>query len=318
MAVLRFFVSQARLGLGLLLSLVLVGACGSERSTQVRFAGDERLSINGLDQCDDFTTSPVDLDPERPVHVLVHGCYASSARLSHLARLFEAQGEQAVCFSYDDRGALEVGARRLSEVLGQLRSRMGSAPIKVLGHSQGGLVARRALTNRHSQAGLGPLQLVTVSSPFKGIEASNDCGKVGLHVVTLGITVAVCRAIAGRKWREIHPDATFIRQPGALAKGVGRHLKIVTDERGTCRTRGEDGDCEEDDFVFSLDEQYFDRIDAAPVVRNVEIRVGHAAVIGMDDRPPLQLLEVLRSHRVLRRLPPEQEESFRERATLLY
>jgi hypothetical protein len=302
--------------------LVAALGCASEPSVPVQFAGQGEAVIAGLDRCDDFTTAPVDLDPDRPVHVLVHGCYASSARLAELANVFETRGEQAVCFSYDDRGSLDAAAHKLATSLEALRARMGEdVATTVLGHSQGGLVSRRALTRLHSGRGndrVGPVRLVTISSPFRGIEASSDCGKMVLHVLTLGITVAVCRGIAGAKWRDIHPRSSFIRKPGAFARSVIGHLKINTDERGTCRVQGPGEQCKEDDFVFSLQEQYFQPVDQAHHVTNVEIDAGHAAVIGTDGQPPHRLVDVLLEQRVLSPLSPRREAAFRARLAELY
>ena len=90
-------------------------------------------------------------------------------------------------------------------------------------------IARRAFVGQ-GEGALGSrdgfrYQLVTVSSPFNGIEASSDCGSLLLHIVTLGISVGICQIIAGTMWTEIYPRSAFMRSPGTLVSGVERHIK---------------------------------------------------------------------------------------------
>lgn len=256
--------------------------------------------LPAVDGCDDFRERDLHIDPSRPLHVLVHGCHASSSQLRTLATVFRAQGKQALCFNYDDRDSLEDSADRLAETLAALRERVPGQRIAVVAHSQGGLVARRALIGgRDARVPEAPLELITISSPFAGIEASRTCGAIALHVISLGITAAVCHGIAGDKWTEISPNSDFVRRPGTLDRRVGRHLKIVTDERGICRRRDAAGRCVEDDFVFSLEEQAHPRVDADRRTQTILIREGHARVIGGRDAPPLELIDVLERHGVL-------------------
>jgi hypothetical protein len=253
----------------------------------------------------------VELDPHRPLAVLVHGCTSSGARFRTLAQVFEAHDQQTVCFNYNDRDFLNTSATQLAIALSALERRWEPQTITVLGHSQGGLIARRAL-----QADLPrPLvtqpgftyRLVTVSSPFDGIASSSDCSLVWLHVLTLSATVAACMAIAGNKWNEIPPGSRFMTNPAPLVGEVTSHLQIVTDERGSCREEDEHGECRTDDFVFSLDEQYSDVVTADPRVATEEIAVGHAAAVGENLVPPRLLIEVLQQHGVLAPTPPSRE-----------
>jgi hypothetical protein len=171
------------------------------------------------------------------------------------------------------------------------------------------LVARRALIGEHY--GDGPdrrfdVRLVTVSSPFHGIEASAHCSMVALHVLTLGVSAGLCAAIAGPKWREIPPRSEFMTRPGELAPGVGEYVKIVTDERGSCRREDESGECAEDDYVFSVPEQYNDAVDGDARVSDVRVRAGHVEIVGGEHLPPRKLIEVLQEEGVLATTPPER------------
>jgi pimeloyl-ACP methyl ester carboxylesterase len=275
--------------------------------------GDAGARIAGIDLCADETPGALELDPARPLVVLVHGCRSSGGRFRALAEVFASRGQQAVCFSYDDRDSIEASAGGLGAALEALQARLPPHRITVIAHSQGGLVARRALVADRE----APLRtregftyrLVTVSSPFGGIRASSDCGKTWLHAVTLGVTVAICQAIAGDKWTEIHPRAGLVARPGTLAPEVVEVLKVVTDERGTCRRARPDGSCAESDDVFSVEEQRNAKVEADPRLLGREVRAGHAEIVGDGTRVPTKLLDVLEERGVLVRAPPELREA---------
>lgn len=192
--------------------------------------------------------------------------------------------------------------------LDELRQRVPEHEITLLGHSQGGLVARIALAEL-DEVDTQPrdLRLVTVSSPFSGIRSARHCGLPWLHVLSLGITVAVCQGIAGANWVEIHPRSRYWTEPHDLDPGVHEHVQIVTDEADTCRRFEDDGTCAEDDLVFSVNEQENPAIEADPRVQTTRIEAGHAQVVGAGGVEPEALIEVLQSHEVLAPTPPERQ-----------
>ena len=240
---------------------------------------------------------------ERSVVVLVHGYHSSAGRFTALARVLETQGQQALCFSYDDHESLEESAGRLVAALEALKPHLATRHITVLGHSQGGLIARRALVGDRPGAlrdGDGfRYQLVTVSSPFHGIQSSADCGSIFLRVMSLGVTAGVCRMIAGAMWSEIYPRSSFIRHPGTLLASVERNVQIVTDERSTCRRRDATGRCLKSDFVFSLTEQYGPLADGDARGESAEVKAGHAEIVGESGNRPSKLLRVLQERQIL-------------------
>lgn len=275
-----------------------------------------------MTSCDPEAVGPVSLDPQTPLVLFVHGCNPSAGRFRSLAKVFEAHGQQTICFNYDDRDSLEISSARLIGALDALETKLSPSIISVLGHSQGGLVARRALIENRkdklSASQSAPIQLVTVSSPFKGILASEDCAKTALHVLTFGVTVAICKFIAGDKWTEIHPDSTFMRSPGSLLSDVGRHVKIVTDERNTCRVERPDGTCAADDYVFSVEEQYNKPVDADARVTNIEVKAGHVEIVGDEGTVPFKLIRVLQDANILAPTPQEQREKIASLLVRLY
>lgn len=291
-------------GFGLLLVLSLSAGCGV-RSGEVRIAGHSDAVVHGLGPCDG-SRGPLTIDPHKPVVVLVHGCHASAARFRSLAQVFELHGQQAACFEYDDRARIRRSAGALRSALEDLSAHLDGQDLVVLGHSQGGLVARAALAGEPIDTP-SPLRLVTVSSPFNGIRAARDCGSRFLHIATLGLTVGICRVVTGAKWNEIHPHARTVLHPEPLARNVSAHLRVVTDERNTCRTLAADRRaCLEDDFVFSIAEQDNRRMDADQRLQAAQVAAGHAEIVGNDALKPLKLIAILQEHEVMRPTPEDK------------
>lgn len=297
-------------------------AC-SKQSSLFQFGQNEELiEITNLSTCDDANET-IKIDPHQPLTVLVHGCnFPGAIEFRALAQVFEFHGQQTICFNYNDRKSMEDSSAELITALNKITEQMTSKEVTILGHSQGGLVSRRAfIKNRKDGLKVNPsinLQLLTISSPFAGIQQSSDCGKNYLHFATLGITVGVCWAITGEKWTEVHPGSDFIEHPGTLNKNVRHYLKIVTDERNTCYRRNDNGECIEDDFVFSLEEQYYPKIDNDRRIENIEVKAGHVEIVGDKDVAPRKLIAVLQANRILKQTLPKQQAAFEILLSRLY
>ena len=218
---------------------------------------DTTLNIKGLGPCHDNPDRSLPLNSHQPVTVLVHGCFGSAGRFRSLAEVLAFHGQQSACFSYDDRDSMMLSSRQLADAIEELGAKMASSKITVIGHSQGGLVARKALvaTRDDPIESNAHLELVTVSAPLSGIRAADNCASPFIRIVTLGIIDFVCWIISGDKWHEITYASDYIQKPGKLSTAVKRHLLIATDETESCRTHDESGKCVEDDFIFTLDEQ---------------------------------------------------------------
>lgn len=234
-------------------------------------------------------------DPERtvrvpagsPVALLTHGTRAQPDGFAPLARAMRAadewkpQSERRVvaCFRYGQGTRLTDAAAALRRLLSRL-DQHGTPRVLVLGHSLGGLVARRALvSNRRWPALRARVSLVTIATPFAGVAAAHACGDVLLRVMSLGVASLVCRREArGSRWRDIHSRARLITQPGVLGPWVVGHLNLVTLEHGQCRTRAPSGACQSSDAVFRPDEQVNAAI-ADPRMITRTFRAGHAGAI---------------------------------------
>ncbi|MEM6734258.1 MAG: alpha/beta hydrolase, partial [Myxococcota bacterium] len=88
-----------------------------------------------------------DFDSRRPPVVLIHGSNGSPKTLRTIAERLRAGGEQVLVAFYDDRGTgvPESGAQ-VAAALQALREHYptGSAPLRIVAHSMGGIVARAA------------------------------------------------------------------------------------------------------------------------------------------------------------------------------
>jgi pimeloyl-ACP methyl ester carboxylesterase len=283
-------------------------------------APDTTLAIAGLGPCTDNPDRRLHVAARQPVTVLVHGCFGSSGQFRALAQVLAFHGQQSACFTYDDRARLDDSAAGLRRALRQLAGPSAASKIDVIGHSQGALVARRALTDELPAPLPEPpaeLRLVTVSGPFSGIEAARTCGRRWLYPLSLGLLPLSCLAATGPKWADITFSSPFILEPGALSPRVSQHLKIDTDERGSCRPDA-DGRCIDSDDTFSLAEQRSPVPDADPRVVRVEVAAGHVEIVGDKRVAPTKLIKVLQQQGVLQPTAPQRQAAFDRLLARLY
>jgi len=251
---------------------------------------DLNLLIPGLGPCSDTPGQTLSLDSRQPVLVLVHGVRGRAGDFQGLAQALAGRGHQAVAFSYRDRDSLMVSSGRLARCLESLAAAMDGQRIIVIGHSLGGLIARKALVSDREDPlrSAARLTLVTIATPFGGIRAAGASERPLAQILSLGLSELISRAINGDKWREITASSEFIRAPGQLAPQVDRHLLIRTDERGA---RG--------DRIFTLAEQRAAAVERDPRTEILEIKAGHVAIIGADRSVPSRLLAALQAEGIL-------------------
>jgi hypothetical protein len=282
---------------------------------------DIAIHIPGLGPCTDAPDRRLHLNAGQPVTVLVHGCKGSAGRFRSLAQLYAFHGQQAVCFSYDDRASLVRSSAELITALDDLSSRTHNRSLTVMGHSMGGLVARKALERTRPDAWQRnnlDLNLLTISTPFAGIQLARTCGSTTAQWLSLGVVPGMCKLITGDNWYEITSASDFIRRPGPLLATVRKYLKIVTDERNTCRVQDPGGRCIESDYVFSLEEQYQPVVDGSPRLINVEVGAGHVEIVGDKHIVPRKLLAILQQQGVLAPTPPERRAALERLLAQLY
>lgn len=282
---------------------------------------DVSISVSNISSCTDSDESSIQIDSTSPITILVHGCNGSAGRFRSLAQLYAFHGQQAVCYSYDDRDSLLNSAEKLAVSLDELANVTNNKSISILGHSMGGLIARKALELDYKK--VRPqrnkkLELITVSAPFAGIEAANYCGVRSLHWLSLGIVPGICWLITGDNWYEITSSSNFIMQPKPLQPSVNKHLKVVTNEKNTCRRVSSGGKCIESDYVFKLSEQYQPMIDNYPNVIGVQVDAGHVEIVGDKQVAPRKLLSILQEYGMLSYTSPDRKAALERLLADLY
>ena len=191
---------------------------------------DVAASIPGLGPCTDNPDRTLRLNSGHPVTVLVHGCYGSSGQFRALAQVLAFHGQQTACFTYDDRAALDASAAELAASIDRLlklmTTPMPEPPVTIIGHSQGALITRRALTaNQRYVIGAADtrMELVTISGPFAGIAAADACGSPVVRALSSWTHCADVQARNGRQvgghyvFVGLHPQSRYLEQTGRAA-----------------------------------------------------------------------------------------------------
>jgi pimeloyl-ACP methyl ester carboxylesterase len=282
---------------------------------------DLALNIPGLSPCTTNDDHTLHLNSREPVNVMVHGCFGSAARFRALSEVFAFHGQQSICFSYNDRDSLNKSADELVTSLEQLASKMENPRINVIGHSQGGLIARKSLTRERETSWSNKnakLRLITISSPFSGISSAEHCGSPTIRTWSAGLVVPVCMLISGGKWFDITYASDFITKPGTMVDEVEEYFKVVTDERNTCRSFNDEGICIEDDLVFSISEQQQAEIDDSPSTTSTIIKAGHAEIVGDHRVQPLKLISLLQEYGVMKTTPISRKKHLDHLLSVLY
>lgn len=260
------------------------------------------LNIDGLKKCANSKDNSIQISPDMPVTILVHGCFSSAGKFRALADVYNLNEQQAVCFEYNDRDDLEVVSGNLAQAINELAVSIPDQTINIIGHSQGGLISRRSLIanrNDNIRVEAHDIHLTTISSPFNGITASSHCGIEPLRIFSFGMVDLICYAVTGNKYRQITPSSYFVNHPGDLVPSVTEHLLIKTDEEKSCRTFDNTGHCIEDDFVFSLDEQSNPMTDKPTNVKALTVKAGHVEIVGNETYAPTKLLKILYDNHLL-------------------
>lgn len=272
---------------------------------------DTQLVHASLGHCSGKGNKPLLVNSTQPITIIVHGCFSSAGRFRALADVYAFHGQQTACFEYDDRASLESTSAALLDALNEVKTKMPRAEITILGHSQGGLVARRAIVNDRPDELITiaeNITLATVSTPFSGITAAEHCGWPLLTYLSLGLVKPICYLVTGSKYKEITPTSEFINKPGNMVEAVKRHVLIATDERDTCRAYNSIGKCSQDDYVFSLEEQRHLVVENDHRVEPVVISAGHAEIVGNEIIEPLKLIKNLQKHGIMRATPEDKQQ----------
>ncbi|PMH44586.1 hypothetical protein BCU68_03555 [Vibrio sp. 10N.286.49.B3] len=295
-------------------------------NVQYSFASTDKVALSSLfpnqevKRCDSQPGELL-LEPNQPLVLIVHGCRSSAGQFKALSKVYEHLGEQSACFEYKDRSSLDKVSGQLIDAINTLSPIVGEERIVVLGHSQGGLVTRRAhMADRVDRKTLthSMIDIATISTPLNGINAASHCGLDWLRVASLGLVDAICYLISGSKYLEIPPQSDFISQPGQLATPVASHLIIKTNEINTCRVQSQSGTCQQDDYVFSIEEQTQAQIEKSVLSTALVVDAGHVEIVGNEITPPWKLIHVLQDNGLMKYPDGSESESFVQVVNQIY
>ncbi|MEM7503441.1 MAG: alpha/beta fold hydrolase [Pseudomonadota bacterium] len=157
----------------------------------------------------------------REAVVLLHGVWMPAAEMLMMKRHLEAAGPfEASLFAYPSvRATLDESSAALAVFVHSL----GTAPVHLVGHSLGGIVALRAL---HDHSTLPPGRMVCLGSPLKGSQAAEslDSHALGRHLIGDTLPEATVHEPAAA-WAGPVLEAREVGSlAGDLAAGVGRLL----------------------------------------------------------------------------------------------
>ena len=279
---------------------------------------DISVTLPGLSLCQGDTRARAVISADKPVYLMVHGCKGSAGSFRKLSEVLKYQEKQTLCYTYNDRDKLSDVASHLATTIHKLSGHFSYPEITLIGHSQGGLNARKAVTKEFLTEKETSITLVTVSAPLSGIKSAEPCGRKSIRLATLGIHDLACRIISGGKWFEITNSSDYIRTPGELQSSVTKYALVMTDETDSCREFDSSGNCVKDDYVFSLREQQLPVATQGLQASSKVIKDGHVAVVGENGKVPYRLIYALQDLRVLDKAPVYEEAMFSEFLQKLY
>jgi pimeloyl-ACP methyl ester carboxylesterase len=85
---------------------------------------------------------PADLDPQRPLVVLIHGLDSDDGVWDSMATMLRGRHYQVAYFNFPSDGPIADDARRLADDMAALHERFPGLRVNLIGHSMGALIAR--------------------------------------------------------------------------------------------------------------------------------------------------------------------------------
>ncbi len=109
---------------------------------------------------------PKVVDPRRPMVVLIQGLDCGCGNSMALGQLLEGRGFQPAYFSYPSDGPIEDSAAMLTQNMKAVRETFPQMQVDIVGHSMGGLIARRYVEGDEYAGGVR--HLILVATPNGG------------------------------------------------------------------------------------------------------------------------------------------------------
>ena len=207
--------------------------------------------------------------------IIVHGYAPVVGQFAALIEESKGTEVHVLQFHYDHHHALDEVALDLASAVAGAANCIKPRQIEVLGHSLGGLVARRAVEHLATKELGAGVTLMTIAAPFHGFASAAG-------TVTMPVDIGLSES-----HRDIAALSAFIREPKRLPAGI-QHCKLETDEMNA------DVADLPHDHVLRLEDQVNPRVDNDPrlVLRRV-VAVGHISAIGARGNVPAAVREFL-------------------------
>jgi pimeloyl-ACP methyl ester carboxylesterase len=175
---------------------------------------------------------PENLDPNRPLVILVHGLDSDRGMLGPMAELLIQSGYQVGYFSYPGDQPIDDSAATFTAKMQALHSLFPSLKIDIVAHSMGGLVAREYLEGNQYPGGVD--RLIMIGTPNGGSSWSkfrfalslqqhynlwrNDPDWSPSWYVTEGF---------GEAGRDLKPGSTYLKKMAKLPRRDGVRYTII-------------------------------------------------------------------------------------------
>lgn len=179
---------------------------------------------------------PNDLDPTRPLVVLVHGLDGDGASCAQLGALLQKDGHQVAYFSYPADQPLDRSAALLADHLEALRHDFPPLRVELVTQSMGGLIARQYVEGADYAGGID--RLIMIAPPNSGsawsplapimklaVNASqwwNDADWSPAWMITQGITQAA---------RDLWPGSRFLIDLNSHPRRAAVRYTIIAGDR---------------------------------------------------------------------------------------
>jgi pimeloyl-ACP methyl ester carboxylesterase len=121
-----------------------------------------------------------------------------------------ADGPNVAYTPADTLGDIAQQGRRLAARIADLQRRHPDSPVDVIAHSQGGLVARSAITTHHAR----PATVVTLGTPHQGTDLATAATEIAGTTAGEKAITAIGRGANAAGLTGIDPGATSVRQMG--------------------------------------------------------------------------------------------------------
>jgi pimeloyl-ACP methyl ester carboxylesterase len=187
---------------------------------------------------------PAEIDPARPLVVLIHGLDADRSDCVPIGRLLQAAGQQVAYFSYPGDQPIEDSAASLGRTLAKLRTSNPNLTIEIIAHSMGGLVARQYVEGPDYAGGVDRMILVAPPNHGSGWARLRTLLSIeeNLHLrhddpnwhwtwlVTEGL---------GQAGNDLLPGSEFLNQLNSRPRRAGVRYTIIAGNRsGVKRAEG--------------------------------------------------------------------------------